>query len=346
MQIDVVNPIQSQGWDSLIASHEACSFFHSSSWARVLRDSYGFEPHYLILIKNGRLSCLLPVMGIGSYITGARGISLPFTDFCEPLLSDGIGFQEVLSRLVEYGKQVGWRFIELRGGGAGLAGTPTYVHYFGHVLDLSENEDTIFSSFRDNTKRNVRKAIANGVVIGVFNSLQGVREYYRLHCMTRREKGLPPPPFDLFRRIHEHILSKDKGMLILAYYEGKAISGGVYFHFGTEAVFKYGASDSTGRHLRGNNLVMWEAIKKYCHRGCKRLYFGRTDSSGMGLRRFKMGWGSKEYPINYYRYDIGKKKFISKNSNYGIINVFDKFLTRIPIPMLRMMGLLLYKHVG
>ena len=63
------------------------------------------------------------------------------------------------------------------------------------------------------------------------------------------------------------------GFIVLGSYRGAAIAANVYFHFGDQVIYKYGASDKTYQHLRANNLVMWEAIKWACDKGYKAFSF-------------------------------------------------------------------------
>jgi len=37
-----------------------------------------------------------------------------------------------------------------------------------------------------------------------------------------------------------------------------SVAGAIFFHSGGQAIYKFGASDETFQHFRGNNLVMWE----------------------------------------------------------------------------------------
>jgi hypothetical protein len=46
-------------------------------------------------------------------------------------------------------------------------------------------------------------------------------------------------------------------------------------------------------------LLFWEAIKWACENGYERLDFGRTDLASTSLRRFKLGWGTDELPLQY-----------------------------------------------
>jgi hypothetical protein len=89
---------------------------------------------------------------------------------------------------------------------------------------------------------------------------------------------------------------------------------------------------------------MWESIKWYGEKGYKQLCFGRTEPGNEGLRQFKNGWGTEENTINYYRYDLARDAFISNTPNAA--SRVGKLFTKLPIPILKGIGNILYKHVG
>ena len=92
-------------------------------------------------------------------------------------------------------------------------------------------------------------------------------------------------------------------------------------------------------------MIMWEAIKWYANNGYENFCFGRTDMENIGLRQFKQGWGTKEYRIKYFRYDLNSDSLIKDNAeNMDVMRrvVFSK----MPIPILRILGALLYRHFG
>ena len=206
------------------------------------------------------------------------------------------------------------------------------------------DENKIFSNFRDSTRRNIRKAINEGVEVTINNSWESIKEFYRLNCLTRREHGLPPQPYYFFKKIYEHVISKDLGFVALATHGKKTIAGAVFFHLGEKALYKYGASDKYYQHLRANNLVMWETIKWYSQNGYKSLCFGRTEPENKGLIQFKNGWGAKESRIFYYKYDMGKGAFVKDSS--GVTGFYNKLFSHMPLPLLKLSGTLLYKHMG
>ena len=78
-----------RNWDQLLLNTPGASFFHSSAWCRVLSESYGYKPVYFAEIAGDRFRILVPMMEIDSFLTGKRGVSLPFTDYCDPIIGEG-----------------------------------------------------------------------------------------------------------------------------------------------------------------------------------------------------------------------------------------------------------------
>jgi hypothetical protein len=283
-------------------------------------------------------------MEVNSFLTGKRGVSLPFTDYCEILTSGDESFQNILDPVIDYGKRAKWKYLEIRDGRHLMPGEPVFFYYHGHVLDLTKGEKAIYSDFRESTKRNIKKALKEGVKARIENSPEAVNHFYHLHCKTRKQHGLPPQPGSFFKKIYEHIISKGYGFVVLGYYQDRAVAGAMYFQFGKKAIYKYGASDKDYQHLRANNAVMWEAIQWYSRNHFERFCFGRTEPENEGLLQFKNGWGSEQQKIYYQKYDLSKSKFMEKKSNEN--PVFEKIFSHLPIPALKLAGSILYKHMG
>jgi len=344
MDFEILNPLEYSGWDEMLQVNRQATIFHSSHWARVLCDSYGYEPLYFTALDNGVLTGLVPFMKVKSLLTGTRGVSLPFTDFCEPILPEENKVNGTMDMLVEHGDTAGWKYLEIRGGDSLCRKCLPYSWCYEHVIDLTKGADSIFSSFRDSNKRNIKQAAKAGVTVEISDTLEAVRDFYRLHCDTRKKHGVPPQPFGFFQQIHKHIISGNLGFIVKGLYKNETIAASVYLHFGNRAIYKFGASDIRYHHLRPNNLVMWEAIKEYCRRDFKGFSFGRTEGGHDGLRKFKRGWGTEEKVARYYRYDFQAKDFITASP---AVNGWQSVLFRkMPVPVLKMIGSALYKHMA
>lgn len=342
-KIEIINPITYPGWDELVLSTEYYSFFHSSNWARVLCESYHYLPLYFATLQNDRLLSLIPVMEIKSFFTGKRGISLPFSDYCEPIAAETEYFQNALNQIIEYGEKAKWKYLELRGGKNFHEHFSPWAYYYRHTLGLTKDSDYIFSKFRQSTKRNIKKAMKEGVEVKIENSLTSLKEFYRLNCLSRRYHGLPPQPFVFFKKIYEHVLSKGLGFVTLASHGQTNIAGAVFLHYGDKVIYKYGASNKAYQHLRGNNLVMWEAIKWYCQNGYRIISFGRTDPENRGLLQFKSGWRPREQTIEYYKYDLVRRTFT--NDRTRAMQLPKRVLGIMPCWLLKIIGVLFYRHI-
>ena len=147
MDIQIINPLDYPDWDALLVACPGYSFFHSSAWARVLHETYRYTPLYFTVFDNGQLRALIPVMEVSSFLTGKRGVSLPFTDYSDAIIGDGISFKNLLDHIREYGENHGWRTLELRGGQNLRPLGPASPPFSRHILNLSSKADEVFSGF-------------------------------------------------------------------------------------------------------------------------------------------------------------------------------------------------------
>jgi len=344
MSLTIVNPLEIPNWDDLIAEHEEAMIFHTSSWARVLRDSYGYKPCYMVSFENNRLKILVPIMEIKSFLTGTRGVSLPFTDFCPPLVSSGVSLEENLVQIFEFARKSSWKHVELRGATPGMDQISSSVVLINHTLALSKDPDEIKTKFRSSTKRNIKKSFKEGVTVIRDDTINGVMEFCRLNSLTRRDHGLPPQPLNFFRNLHKFIIKKGNGSIFLGNFRNQTIAAIVCLHYGKKAIYKYGASDKRFQTIRANNLVMWKAIEHYGSLDCREFSFGRTEPDNKGLLQFKAGWGTKESTIHYLKYDLNNSVFVKAQSKTK--GVHNAIFSRMPIPALDLFGKLFYRHMG
>lgn len=343
MNIKVINPIEYSGWNELLLSNENYSFFHTSGWAKVISESYNYEPLYFAKIDNSELTELIPIMSIKSFLTGRRGVSLPFTDYCPIITFKRDHLKELFKAITKYGEKTKWKTIEFRSNGINLLDKTSSLYYYRHELKLEKNYQEIIAKFRKSTKRNIKKAIKEGVKVKMFNTLESVIKFYRLNTLTRRYHGLPPQPYSFFKKLYEHIISVKKGFVALAFYQNKVIAGNIYLCFGKKAIYKYGASKRSYQHLRANNLIMWESIKWLAENEFDSLCFGITDPKNQGLLQFKRGWNTREEAVSYYKYNIVKDCFVTEKPRFNLSYNSFRYM---PTPILQIAGKILYRHVG
>lgn len=360
--VSVVDPTRDVDWDREIARHPNASIFHSAAWCRVLRESYGYKPFYLIRGADRDFSTVLPIMEVDGRLFGRRAVSLPFTDQCSLLSRDDsrgkflndLSDSSQVSAGVATSKSPEWRALQDLAGSRrwksfefrdGAGSLPASQAFYEHVLDLAPGEKSLLKQCDSSTRRAVQKGERNGLEIRQETSLEATRNYYQLHCLTRKYHGLPPQPFCFFENIQRHILSRGLGFVLSAWKGELPVSAAVFFHFGKNALYKFGASNREFLELRGNNLIMWEAIKRFSATGFQTLGFGKTAPQNSGLRRFKCGWGAIESRIVYSRFNFQKKSFSKEQPGHerGWHNRLFKIM---PVPIARWMGAALYRYAG
>jgi hypothetical protein len=342
--VQLANPLDDAGWNAKLTPCQPASFFHSVAWARVLHDTYGFKPFYFTLAGREGLRALLPVMEVSSWLTGKRGLSLPFTDECEPLCPDAASFQRLFQAALDCAKEQGWKYLECRGGKPWFGKATASTSFFGHELDLHNEESALWAQVDGSTRRAIRKAGRSGLAVEFSQDLDAVRAFHNLLCQTRKRHGMPPQPFRFFQNIHQHVLAQNLGQVALIRHGRTPVAGAVFFHFGKTAIFKFGASDESFHPLRVNNLVMWEAIKWHVRQGFSMLDFGRTSLGNEGLRRFKLRWGTRERRIDYVRYNLRTGAFVEARDESS--GWYSRIFKVLPACLTRLVGTALYKHVA
>ena len=109
------SPIEDPRWSDFVSHTPEASLFHSVAWLKALAETYGYQPIAFTTsspgqkIENGLVFCV-----VDSKLTGRRAVSVPFSDYCQPLT----GSKEELTLLLRAAEAEvaakGWRYFEVR----------------------------------------------------------------------------------------------------------------------------------------------------------------------------------------------------------------------------------------
>ncbi|MGB6222623.1 lipid II:glycine glycyltransferase FemX [Haloferula sp.] len=341
--IHMIDPLKGDIWDEKTAGLEGCTIFHRSAWAKVLAETYGHRPFYLQIDLADQQSSFVPLMEVESFVTGRRGISLPFSDFAGPISASVGEAPEIGSVLCRIARERSWKYVEVRGNLARSGVLPVFRPYEQHQLDLRGGLDRVKDRVKPATRRAIRKALASEMVANVGAGAGLLDAFYKLHCQTRRRHGLPPQPISFFRAIKRHVLDQGLGIIVLASLGGNPVAGGVFFFSGRRALYKFGASIKRYWGLRPNHLVMWKAIEGLVAQGCHLLDFGRTSVHDKGLKQFKESWAGESARLEYHRFQSLPSEWVASRSNpkeghpliFGYLpNTFNRIAGRFIYPHL------------
>ena len=345
MRIETIDPIAEPAWEEFVRGTEHATAFHSAAWAKVLHDTYDFEPRYLVARNGGGITAGMPLF----WVNGKRLVGLPFSDLCPPLLpesSDGEALIAAAKAAVENG---GAKALELRGApeldleSRGLHKTASFLQ---HTLPIDAPLAELEARMRSSVRRAIAQARSAGLTVRRSTSGEDMQRFYALNIKTRRKHGLVPQPWRFFQSIQRHAMEEGEGFLLLCDLEGVTIAADLLLAHGGKLVSKFNASDASFLSLRPNHLIFQATIELALAEGYTSIHLGRTDLDHAGLRRFKLSFGSEEQPLDYYGYPAESAGSWSTASAPPGHRLMAWFVRYAPSWALRLAGSVLYKHAA
>ncbi len=342
-RLELVDPHQDGRWDAWVRSHPDATVFHTSAWARVLSGPYGHKPVYTAILRDDDPLALIPCMDVRSPLTGARGVCLPFSDACGPLTFTPDVPRGLLDGWWRLVRERRWKYVEVRGSGLFHPSGQPVVCYYGHSLDLRPGLPAIFAGLKSSLRGHLRKAERNELKTRISHEHGALSEFYRLHVRTRRKLGVPVQSFAFFQKIHEELISRNFGFLVIVKRGELPIAGTMFLRVGTRALYKFSASDERFRELCAGHLALWSGIQHLTETGAETLELGRTSADNDGLRNFKLTWGTKEEEVAYWRWNADGHTVAPENGKASRLK--HAMFRRLPPGIDRWAGKLIYPHL-
>ncbi len=308
-----------------------------------MHECYGYSASILVIPDgDSQLRAGLPFMEVNSLLTGRRWVSLPFSDYCNPLYRDEEAREELTCQLIELFQSNAVKRAEVRWNLPNRRELQQVSDFVLHTIEIGPDPARVSKRFKRTHLQNIHQAKERGVEVEFGNQLEHLKVFYDLQLDTRRRHGVPAQPWRYFELLWRHIVNAGLGFVLLAIKDHEYIAGMVYLGWGRTLIAKYAASREDRFNLRPNNLLFWEGIRWGCENGFTSFDMGRTEIGNAGLRNFKSRWGAVEQPLYY---SILSSKPLKRSS--GRLEQFlHSLIQRSPLWVCRMSGELLYKHVG
>lgn len=340
-----ISPLSDPRWDVLLRHHPRASVFHTPGWLRALQRTYGYEPTAVTLtppfepLTNGIVFCV-----VGSWLTGNRLVSLPFSDHCEPLLDPQADPQLIDAQLRQLSRTERYRYIELRSSQLQFTperGVDAAATFRLHTLDLRPTLDQLFRGFhKDCVQRKIRRAEREGLAYEVGRSDALLARFYELLCLTRLRHRLPPQPLAWFRHVVEEL--GENACIRVALKSGQPVAAMLTLHHGRTVTYKYGGSDARLHNLGGMAFLFWRTIEEAKAIGAEVLDLGRSDFETPGLIQFKERWSATSSLLTTWRTSgAGSPLLGDRPARYA-----KRMVGCMPAGIQALAGRWLYRHVG
>jgi lipid II:glycine glycyltransferase (peptidoglycan interpeptide bridge formation enzyme) len=275
-------------------------------------------------------------------------VSLPFSDYCEPLIDSPEELAFLVSYLQAEMEHQEWKYLEVRpanGGfnpnGKGVGFHASKLCYL-HRLGLQPNVEDIFRSLHKNSvQRRIRRAEKAGLVIECGRSDKLLRDFYSLLLLTRSRHHLPPQPYLWFSNLIESM--GDSLTIRVAYKDQVPIAAVVSLRFRDVAYYKYGCSSVKFKNLGAMALLLWRTIRDSKTDGAVEFDLGRSEVENKGLTAFKDRWTQERTEIVYWRYPATDPLALTEGWK---LKVVKHFFACVPHRFLELTGKLVYRHIG
>jgi CelD/BcsL family acetyltransferase involved in cellulose biosynthesis len=347
-RVRIIDPITDPHWDEFVNTHSLASPFHHSAWASVLVDTYQYEPRYHVLERDGTICAGWPTMLIRSRVTGTRLVTLPFSDYCEPLVTNQDDGQRLYESLVVDSASLGASRIEVRGwldGTQPPSGLVACSGYVRHLIDLRPGLDQVRARLSENARRSLKKASQLGVSTRISAERSDLDTFVRLNLRLRRKHGMLPQPRRFFESIWSRLIETGRGYVLLAERQEQPLAALLCLRQGDVTVDKFAVNDETAAQFRGSHAAMWAVIEREIERGAAWYDMGRSDAAAEGLHRYKSQWGGVMRDATYYFHPgvSGTSTEDPKGFKKAALGAFARLA---PDAIFMTTGNIVYRHLG
>lgn len=308
-----INDIDRKAWDDLVKSSAVASWFQTKE-AYAFFSSLSFLETFALAVENdGQLKGV-----IVGYVQKEGGMLKQFFSrraiiLGGPLLANNIVKEELVKLLNELRANLKRKviYIEIRnfndyGGWSEVyeeCGFKYEPHY--DVLIDTSSVDAINGRLDRNRKRNIKKAVENGLVIEQELTEKEVRQFYSMLTDLYREKVKTPLfPLSFFLELYKTGLGH---FFIAKNAQGELIGGLVCVALADNTVYAWYAcgDDQNYKQLSPSVMVNYSGICYAAEHGYSKFDFmgaGKPDDGGYGVRDFKLKFGGElvEYGRNVF----------------------------------------------
>ncbi|MEO8605672.1 MAG: GNAT family N-acetyltransferase [bacterium] len=288
-------------WLALHAAHGG-SLFNCPPWLASLEDAYGFHSEgFLLLDASGAPRAGLPFCRIADLL-GERVVSLPFSDYADPLLGSADDWRVLVEAVGGLGLPMTYRCLDDRAVPL-LGHLEVAARKRWHGVDVSQPTSALWTQLAPASRRALRKAARDGVVVQrLDDEAYLLRELTRLQVRLRKRKyGLLSQPHRFFAALQRHFAPHGGWLPLAACIDRRVVAVTLYLRWGDTLYYKFNASEAAALAARPNDALLWAGIELAQRLGCQRLDLGVSDDDQPGLIRFKRQYGGAEREMRILR---------------------------------------------
>jgi CelD/BcsL family acetyltransferase involved in cellulose biosynthesis len=285
--------------DAFLAGAAGASFYQTSTWLRGLVAVYGFRLGWYLRRQGGEIEGLLPFADNSRYGLVHRQ-SLPFGTYGGPALAATADPDLGPALIARFLADCGGRRHRLSlvtppdpAAPAGPAAAPARLAT--QILDLRPGWETVYAEgFAKERRRQVHKALREGVIIARSAEPADLAAYHRIYLEHARGWGLARPT--PLAHLEQLVADSERVRFWVARHQGRLIGGHLNFHFQRAVIAWNGCASKADRELAPSVMLYAMNLEQACADGERSFNFGGSGGKDP-LFAFKAAFGAQ--PVHY-----------------------------------------------
>ena len=321
-------------WDDFVRQQPGSTHCHLYGWRGVMEGVMGHEAPYLAARgPDGRLSGVLPLVRVRSWLFGDFLVSMPFLNYGGPLGSDG-AVHALARAAVELADGAGCKLMELRSRFPLPLDLPVSHRKVTLTLPLTPADpDAVLASFKSKVRSQVRRPLKDDVEVEFGpEQLDG---FYAVFSEHMRDLGTPVLAREWFEALPA-TFGDSVWFGCARLPDGKPIAGGCGFRWAKEFEMTWASSLWDYSRIAPNMLLYWRFMERACEAGLDTFNFGRC-TPGSGTHRFKQQWGSEDEQLWWYR-RAGDADAATPSPEDGTYSWGPKVWRKLPLSLANALG--------
>jgi FemAB-related protein (PEP-CTERM system-associated) len=342
-EISVVlfEPSREKDWNAFIEASSKAVFAHHLGWKRVVEETFGHQPFYLMAYRQNQVVGILPLFLIKSIFFENYLVTGPYLTFGGMISIDEHTASALVKRATQIARETKASYIEVRNDQVYPQLPFTKDFYYTLILDLSSGEEKIWNAkVKPATRRNVRKAQQSGLEI--VEGKEFIDQFIQINAVNMHRLGSPAHGQRFFYNILRFF---PNASLLMVRHQQELVGGTLLVSFKDTMLMPWVGSLEKYFELRPNNLIYWGAIQLAIRQGFRFFDFGRSKFDS-GTFRFKAQYGAEPVPL-FYQYQLTRtRRMPDVDPDAPQYRKLIEIWKRLPRPAANLIGPLIIRGIA
>lgn len=284
-------------WNAYVDAHPQGRVYQRIEWKDITELAFGKKSLHRIVISDGEIQGILPVIHFHTFLVGRQLISLPYVNYGGPLWSNDQAKKLILNEIERLRQETQSDAFEIRYDREDAFPFPVKISKVTFLLDLPDNPDILWKEFKAKLRSQIRRPMKEKM-FAQSGGLELLDDFYYVFCRNMRHLGTPVYSKKIFKTILQKL--PEHAFLTIVYSkEKKPVAGAFLLGYKNTLEIPWASSLRKYNRFSPNMLLYWEVLKAAIEKAYQVFDFGRGTKEG-GTYRFKKQWGGREVQLYWY----------------------------------------------